>query len=262
MIMDKDEAQLHRTWVQLLVDHGYREIAAIAIDTEVKILYAGPTSRYDYYYSGDPSPYGIAFDFPTSVYSTVIKDDQIKEVMEHSIAAVCKGRYFGDEEHIEYNYRVKLIEVEEDWQNIVRSLITTPGDSNQGVITERVFLRKGKQPYTYNEMKFGSQTEIRIAQEFESRGILFFPLPLAVRTESGSFYKDHREPDFLVCEDGTWGILEVSHHPDRYEKDAEKDAWFKKSGILCIEHYTAERCYKNPAQVVDEFLAILAKHKR
>jgi very-short-patch-repair endonuclease len=74
--------------------------------------------------------------------------------------------------------------------------------------------------------------------------------------------QDHREPDFLVCKDGVWGILEVSYHPDRFEKDQEKDTWFKKAGILCIQHYTAERCYNNPADVVDEFLGILAQHKR
>ena len=28
------------------------------------------------------------------------------------------------------------------------------------------------------------------------------------------------------------------------------------------EHYPAERCYNDPARVVDEFLAILAKHRR
>ena len=68
--------------------------------------------------------------------------------------------------------------------------------------------------------------------------------------------------DFLICNDGVWGILEVARHTDRYEKDAQKGAWFKKSGILCVEHYTAERCYSVSSEVVKEFLEILAKHKR
>ena len=51
-------------------------------------------------------------------------------------------------------------------------------------------------------------------------------------------------------------------HPDRYEKDSEKDYWLKKSGILCIQHYTAERCYNETAQVVDEFLSILKQHEK
>jgi hypothetical protein len=81
-------------------------------------------------------------------------------------------------------------------------------------------------------------------------------------SDTGAPYLDHREPDFLICHDGVWGILEVAFHPGRYEKDAEKDIWFKKSGILCIQHYTAERCYNYPSEVVDGFLQILAKHKR
>jgi len=111
-------------------------------------------------------------------------------------------------------------------------------------------------------MKFGSISEVRIAQALESRGVLFFPLPLAVRRETGASYMDRREPDFLICHDDVWGILEVALHPDRYEKDAEKDVWFKKSGIVCIQNYTAEQCFNHPSEVVDAFLHILAKHKR
>jgi hypothetical protein len=110
-------------------------------------------------------------------------------------------------------------------------------------------------------MKFASASEIRIAQELERLKVLFFPLPLAVRAETGNFYEDHREVDFLICHQGKWGILEVSYHPDRFEKDKEKDAWFKRSGILCIEHYSAEKCYQTPNAVVEEFLSILMQYK-
>jgi hypothetical protein len=133
-------------------------------------------------------------------------------------------------------------------------MIVNAKDANQGIVTEKLFSRKKQQLYFYNEMKFGSQAEIRIAQEFERRKVLFFPLPLAVRAETGVLHKDHREVDFLICQDGVWGILEVAYHPDRYEKDSEKDTWFKKSGILCVQHYTAERCYDQPCGFVYCFL--------
>lgn len=158
--------------------------------------------------------------------------------------------------------RMKLIEVENNWKNIVRELITNAKYPNQAVVTEMVYLRKGKNSLIYNEMKFASQAEIRIAEELENRKILFFPLPLAVRNDTGIRYQDHREVDFLICQDGAWGILEISYHENRYEKDPEKDAWFKKSGILCIEHRTTERCYNQTKEVVKEFLSILARHKR
>lgn len=255
--MDKFEQKIHRTWVQLLIEHDFKEVAAIAIDADVTILYDDVDSSY-----GPHPAYGIAFDIPTSAYSLVKKDDHIREIMERAIRPIVKGQVSELIENFTVEFRIKLIEVEEGWQETVRRLIVRSGDPNQGFITEKAFLKQHKQPYLYNEIKFASKSEIRIAQEFETQHILFFPLPLAVRAETGNKYQDHREVDFLVCYDGVWGILEVSYHPDRFEKDAEKDSWFKKSGILCIQHYSAERCYNTPKEVANEFLEILKKHKK
>lgn len=254
--MNDFEGQLHRTLAQLLLEHEYRHLAAIILDSEIELLYGW----------NNELPYCVALDIPTSAYGMVVKDENSKEVLEHAVRAVLRGHITDNDgnplgEQFKIEYRIKLMEVEIGWQEVIRTLIVDRDSPNQGLITEKVFARKKKQPYTYNEMKFASKSEIRIAQEFESRGVLFFPLPLAVRADTGIHYKDHREVDFLVCEDGTWGILEVSWHPDRYEKDSEKDAWFKKSGILCVEHRTAEKCHDTPSEVVDEFLEILAKHK-
>jgi hypothetical protein len=200
------------------------------------------------------------------MFTYVKNNEQTKTIMERSLLAVCYGRIdfqeYGEKVENPISYRVKLLDVDSDWKNAVRSLILEEGISNQGEITELVFKKNGKTPYVYNEMKFASQSEIRIAQELESQKVLFFPLPLAVRAETGKFFEDHREVDFLVCENGLWGILEVSYHPDRFEKDSEKDKWFKKSGILCVEHYSAEKCYNFSKKVVDEFLSVLRKHRK
>ena len=246
------EAKLHRTWVQFLIDNDHKEIAAIALDTEISISYSG--------YDNDDIE-SIIFAISTSAWIYVKKNEQIKKIMESTMRVVSQGNLYAVD-NLPFDYRVKLIEIEEGWQNIIKNLIANAQNPNQGLISEKALARDGKQIYFYNEMKFASKTEIRIAQELENRKILFFPLPLAVRAETGNFYNDHREVDFLICQDGTWGILEVSFHQDRYEKDSEKDSWFKKSGILCIQHYTAERCWEHPRQVVDEFLSILAQHKR
>ena len=248
--MDELNAKLHRTWVQLLIDNGYREIAAIAIETEVHILYSGYNLE------------SIAFDIPTSAYVYIKNDEQMKKAMERAMRTVSQGRIYDGNGNVEDNlpfiYRVQLIEVEEGWQNVVKNLIVNAQNPNQALISEKAASKNGRQICIYNEMKFASRSEIRVAQELEIQKVLFFPLPLGVRAETGNFYDDHREVDFLVCRDGVWGILEVSYHPDRYEKDS----WFKKSGILCIQHYSAERCYGFPKEVVDEFLTILSKHKR
>lgn len=251
--MDDITERLHRTWLQMLVEKGRHEVAALLVDAEVSQEWQGY----------EPI---VAIYLPSSAYLTVLADSSIQRMIERSLSLVAKG-YIHDQngnelDELPITYRALLLDVEEDWRAVVRNLIVNAKDPNQAIITNKIFAREHKQPLFYNEMKFGSQAEIRIAQELEQRKILFFPLPLAVRSETGTLYKDHREVDFLVCDEGVWGILEVSYHPNRFEQDSEKDMWFKRSGVLYVQHYTAERCYKHQGEVVDEFLEVLAKHKR
>jgi hypothetical protein len=261
--MDELESRLHRTWVASLVEFNFPELAAIAIDFKVRLIedsfdtFNGEYIFVDY----------IVIDMPIPSYQ--ISQDNI-DLIKKTLLGIChghipirSGNYFDrNENELNIVFRIALLDIEEDWQKITRRLIVESRNPNQGVITEKVFGRRGRNILEYNEMKFGSKSEIRIAQELEERKVLFFPLPLAVCKETGEFYKDHREPDFLICDNGSWGILEVAYHPDRFEEDQQKLAWFKELGILCIECYPAERCYNNPKQVVDEFMRRLDQHRR
>ncbi len=239
--MDELESRLHKTWVNSLIEFKFRELAAIAIDFKVSLnqcIYDDFGRYFEYTDS-------ITLDIPVSSYK-IAKEQNNNEILEKTLLGVCNGHlqvsigkiFDSQKDELKVIYRVALLDVEEDWKNVAKRLINESRHPNQGVVTETVFGREGKDVLIYNEMKFASKSEIRIAQELEERGVLFFPLPLAVRKETEVLYKDHREVDFIICENGLWGILEVAHHLNRYEQDKEKDAWFKKSGILCIEHFT------------------------
>lgn len=200
LIMDNELKRLHRTWLQVLVEEGRHEIAALLVDAEMN------QEWHNY------QPF-VSIKLPSSAYILVQADPSIQKAIQLSLSSVAEG-YIHDQngyelDEVPVTYQVLLLDVEEDWRDIVRSLIVNAKDPNQGIVTEKVFSRAQKQPLVYNEMKFGSQSEIRVAQEFEQREVLFFPLPLAVRSETGKLYRDHREVDFLVCDDGVWGILEV-----------------------------------------------------
>lgn len=254
--MDELEARLHRTWLALLLAGDYREVAALIVESDLKLS------------EGNHQVNGLIIDVPPSAYAFISNDSNIRQLVETTLRLIVKGHLDDqngnslDTETIDITFRVKLLDVEENWQQKIKEQILNAKEANQGIITEKVFARKNNSVIEYNEMKFGSQSEVRIAQEFERRKVLFFPLPLAVRNDTGINYKDHKEVDFLVCHDGTWGILEVSYHRNRYEEDSEKSAWFKRSGILCVEPHTAEKCYNESAKTVDNFLNILSKHKR
>jgi hypothetical protein len=279
--MTEQELKIHRTWVQLLVDGGQKEAAAIAIDTEVFITYQG---KQEYKDEGDwISRYAETVEaelhFPTSSYGYIKINKQLKEILEQTLRDLLQNRtltFYVEERGDYYDIRakvevlnlvhhVRLIDVEHNWKDTVRALIAaSKGVNNQGATTEYMFLKDKKEPILYEGLKFASQSEVRIAQELKQRKVLFFPLAVGVRAGTGQQFKDQREVDFLVCYNGAWGILEVSgpSHNGRFAVDAEKDGWFKEVGILCVEHRTAEQCFNNPKKVIDEFLSVLAKYKR
>jgi hypothetical protein len=128
-----------------------------------------------------------------------------------------------------------------------------PGLNNCFFKTENTIL--------HDELRFRSKTEIAIYNELKKRRLLFFPNAGAVIGGEKAMTK---EPDFLICLAGRWGILEVMgdnwHTAETAVKDHERARLFKEFGILCIEFFAADECFKSPAAVVDKFLAILAKH--
>uniref|UniRef100_B8HYH4 DUF559 domain-containing protein n=1 Tax=Cyanothece sp. (strain PCC 7425 / ATCC 29141) TaxID=395961 RepID=B8HYH4_CYAP4 len=231
-----------------------KECASILVDSRLEFVMG--EDDYDYVV-------GLNVYLSLDSYEYIQKNAHIKEALTKSFNYLVDTR-FGFEACLEFpiEFYIELIKPEKEWQQKIKYLIENSTLTNQALITEKTFAKSGKSPIIYNEMRFASQSEVRIAQELESAGVLFFPLPLAVRYSTGNFYQDHREVDFLICHDGTWGILEVSYHQGRYEKDQEKDLWFKSAGVLFVQHFTAEQCYEQPKIVVEQFLSILSKHKR
>jgi hypothetical protein len=129
----------------------------------------------------------------------------------------------------------------ETWQNNVQT--------NQGVNAR----------HRWNDLRFRSQPEIKIAEALDKAGVLFYPNCKArISTPLG---REGKETDFLVFYQGKCGILEVDgepwHPPSRTVHDHERDRLFKVHGIRVVEHYDATRCSQQPDEVVREFLEIL-----
>lgn len=254
--MTESEAQVRKTLVHYLIASKHSEAAAAILDGEIRCCYA--ESGYD-----DGTRVWIIakcfLDIPPAAYPLVATNLQLQTVLRRAIREVLSGHATPD---CEIELRMKHLPVEEGWEEIARNLIVNARGTNQGLVSQICASRNGRPIHTWNELRYATAGEIAIAQELERRQILFFPLPVAVRAETGINWKDHREVDFLICHSGAWGILEVSYHPDRYEKDSEKDLWFNKSGILCIKHFTTERALSEPAKVADEFLHVLRQYER
>lgn len=108
-------------------------------------------------------------------------------------------------------------------------------------------------------LRFRSESELRVAQALERAGVLF--LPNCKARVGPSLGRVTREPDFLICSQGRWGILEVDgepfHPPERTAQEHERDRLFKQQGVRIVEHFDAARCFTMPDVVVREFLALL-----
>jgi hypothetical protein len=121
----------------------------------------------------------------------------------------------------------------------------------------------------HDELRFRSKGEIAIYEELKRRDVLFLPNPAAVfgtsALEYGAILK-RREPDFLICLKGKWGILEINgddFHSGivKTTKDHERARSFQHYGVFFIQAYDLQSCKSDPVGVVDEFLKLLANHK-
>jgi hypothetical protein len=245
----ESDAQILKTLIHYLIASKHTEAAAAIIDGEI-------CCSRDGYFSHEGDIIRCYLDIPPGAYPLVASNVELQAILRRALREVLNGHAATE---FEVELRMKQLPVEEGWETIARNMIVNARGTNQGLVSQICASRNGRPIHTWNELRYATAGEIAIAQEFERRKILFFPLPVAVRAETGINWKDHREVDFLICHNGAWGNLEVSYHPDRYEKDSEKDLWFNKSGITCIKHFTTERAQSEPAKVVDEFLSVL-KH--
>ena len=112
--------------------------------------------------------------------------------------------------------------------------------------------------HTWENLRFRSKTEIKIAEALDRTGVLFVPNSLArLNTAKG---RENKEADFLICYNGKWGVLEVDgpfHTAERRVEEQERERIFKKNGIKVVERFDSERCYNHPDEVVQEFFKMI-----
>lgn len=251
---------LRRAVVEMLIADGEDAIAAVALDCSFEL--EDNDWKYPDLCVGIPAAYAKQFGRDANDYES---SDQ--SLLREAAARAAEHQFFtsdGEPYNPEIKFKIRLVLPDTAWEERTKALIAQAKASNQGLVTGRAFARRGKEPILYGELKFGSQSEVRIVQELEAKKVLFFPLAVGVRAETGKNHEDHREADFLIIHEGVVGILEVAgpNHGGRYVSDFDKEAWFGKSGIICIKQYPSELCFDKPAEIVDGFLELLSKHKK
>jgi hypothetical protein len=151
--------------------------------------------------------------------------------------------------------KASIVQVTAQWREELLARLRGETVTNQGLpfFPQRPGL-------TWNNLRFRSASEVRIAEALEREQVLFLPNCLA---RLGFSHRENREADFLICHKGKWGIIEVdgplAHPPARKADDDERARLFKAHGIRLLEHFDAGNCLENADGIVKRFLYLLGQ---
>jgi hypothetical protein len=195
------------------------------------------------YPNGTRPKYHLIFKISLGHYDE-IQADWFRERIEQGL------RVMGDLDHMKIEVSFKVL------PGIVPS--TESGLNNCFFKTDKTIL--------HDELRFRSKAEVCIYDELKRRNVLIFPNPAAVLGRQEPEQYEMREPDFLICHRGKWGILEVAGEPYHSgsiatAKDHDRARLFQRYGLVFVQVYDSKKCEQYSAEVVDNFLMLLAQAK-
>jgi hypothetical protein len=238
--------RLQASAVRFLIDGGEEDAASVLLSARMTAWPSG-----SHWNDGDETVYAVHVELEAArpLYEALAPDTPQGGAIRRAIQSVLPSWF-----HVgHFGVTGALVELDPDWRTELLEIARGKGVHNQG--------RWAKAPRVWNNLNFRSESEIRVARALDGAGLLFVP-NCAARLNSPEG-RVNREPDFLVCFDGKWGILEVDgepfHPPTRTAEDHERDRLFKSHGIRVVEHFDATECYESAGAVVTKFIDILAR---
>lgn len=244
--MELDGELLLASAVQFLLEGGDQEAARFLLPCSLDVHQSG-----DSWWVGDEERYAVHVHVsaPRRTYDLLVqKDHPVGSAIRRALEAVIPAHYYVRH----FTVSAQLVDnVEPAWRRDLIENASGTLASNQGADLGAARV--------WNNLRFRSESEIKIAQALDKAGVLYLPNCRARLGPADN--RVNREADFLVCYEGKWGILEVDgepfHPPSRTAQDHERDRLFKLHGVLVVEHFDARECWENPSGVVTRFLRIL-----
>jgi len=243
--MQFPDEQILASAARFLIDGREEDAASVLLSCSLSIWESGDT-----WFVGDEvhSALHVELRGPRVAYE-ILRDSHhpITIAIQQALEAVLpEGTYIRH-----FTVHAELVDIDPGWRSELLEIARGRGVHNQAV--------EARPARIWCNLRFRSQSEIRIAQALDRAGVLFLPNCKARLGSPGN--RQNREADFLVCHKGKWGILEVDgepfHPPSRIVEDHKRDRLFRAHGILVVEHFDASECYENPDAVVCRFLEIL-----
>lgn len=239
------DEKMHASAVHFLISENEKEAALALLSCEVDLEIG--------YNSWSGNSFNLYLRGPRHIYEALqnIVDEEsgIGQSIQNAFNAVLPAQdYIGKIIPL-----ASLIDVEPDWKSQMFDIAQGKEVHNQGIEI------KNRATVLWKNLRFRSETEKRIAEALERANVLFIPNCLArLNSPDG---RETKEADFIVCNKGKWGIIEVDgepyHPPSRTTQDHKKDQNFYAHGVKLILHFDATECYHQPDKVVKRFLQLL-----
>ena len=149
----------------------------------------------------------------------------------------------------------ELVSINLSWREEILKYIKGYQTHNQGT-----FLQENK-AFHWGTFKFASPGEIEIAKALDKRKVLFLPNCKArLFNENDASTSISIYPNFLICHNKKWGVLEVdsSYHynANSAASDRIRDQSLDLYGIRTWR-FDYEECLQKPDEVVSRFLRFL-----
>jgi hypothetical protein len=184
------------------------------------------------------------------IYLQPIEDDnlEIAKIVYNPRNPLTKIILDSIREALPRGYYTTLSTTEYQYEKMFPATESTESIDNQAV--------EAKNYVTWKNFRFRSNAEVRVAQALDKvKDVLFLPNCKARLGPTDG--RANKEPDFLVCYRGRWGILEVDGPHHRAADDHERDRLFRLHGILVVERFESSECFENAERVVQQFLYLL-----
>jgi len=234
--------------VAFLINGQEQEAAATLLASSLTIY-----GSEDTWFVGNEVHTGLHVNItgPRTVYE-IITDEKnpIRRAIKNALEAVLP-----EDTYIRHlSARAENIDVNPDWRADFLEFLMDVNISDDVSNYTRI----------WNNLRFRSESEVKIAEALDKVGVFFIPNCKArLTTPEG---RRNKEPDFIICHGGKWGILEVDgepyHPPTRTVEDHRRDRYFKEHGINLVEHFDATECYNKPDDVVGRFLKLLENMRK
>jgi len=258
-----DGEQILASAVYFLLDGGSeedRDAATILLSCSLNVIdeeVDWERDDEDYVIGNQYHWYHVRIECPRKAYD-VLNDnsDARSNLIYKAIEAVLPSERF-DARVRRFNIRGQLIkDISPNIREELHEVLGKKAVSNQGNFI------KPENVKTWNGFQFASLAEVQIARALDEVGVLFLP-NCKMRLRGGQAARVSYYPDFLICYQGKWGILEVDG-PTHYTQskvisDRMRDENCNAYGVY-VKHFDWQECEAQHEEVVRRFLNLLMKN--